>query len=412
MEQLIQTLNEPIAQITALGVVLAFYALCYSVRLAGGKRRTKKQKIPWSWERFWNDLHFRLSVGYALVAAVIAIDLAQWLMPLVGVTVSAETAALLNANLIIAFPFIAGLNELISGIKLLWKVWRYQENLESLGMMTADVNPTINGAIQIANDARNLLSELVALYVQQDADHVESGTTVDEAESDHLAEMGAMPYYKVDVSTPKAFYDAVLGKGFNEGYGFQCIAAFKEFMYSMCGRYVAAGGAASLYASEPARSAVCRLGFTWHDGVEGLQDGDWGIWVSGAYGHVSMRYQGKWFAQNQGAKDGNVGTPFNLMSLPMEGFAGYFRPNIYQDDNRPVQPQTPAQKPTPAAPAKKVTYTYKKGDTFGAVIKKLGLQTSHGLWGPDGDVVYYTNQLGITGNIPVGKKLTFTPRTD
>lgn len=100
MAEILQTLNKPISQLIALAVVPAFYALCYSVRLAGGKRRTKKQKIQWSWERFWNDLHFRIWVGYALAASVVAIDLAQWLMPLVGVTVSVETAALLNANVI------------------------------------------------------------------------------------------------------------------------------------------------------------------------------------------------------------------------------------------------------------------------------------------------------------------------
>lgn len=77
--------------------------------------------------------------------------------------------------------------------------------------------------------------------------------------------------------------------------------------------------------------------------TDGLQDGDWGVWVSGLYGHVSMRYQGKWFGQDQGARDGNVGTPFNLMALPMDGFAGYFRPNIYAQTH--VEPSNSAETP-------------------------------------------------------------------
>ena len=64
----------------------------------------------------------------------------------------------------------------------------------------------------------------------------------------------------------------------------------------------------------------------------------------------------------------------------------------------------------PATTGDKVLYTYQEGDTFGQVILDLGLASGHGLWGPDGDVAYYTNQLGITGNIPVGTQLVFTRR--
>lgn len=57
-----------------------------------------------------------------------------------------------------------------------------------------------------------------------------------------------------------------------------------------------------------------------------------------------------------------------------------------------------------------VEYTYKPGDTFGQVIKDLGLNTDAGLWGANGDVEYYTQQLdqqniwpaGVRQNIPVG----------
>lgn len=63
-----------------------------------------------------------------------------------------------------------------------------------------------------------------------------------------------------------------------------------------------------------------------------------------------------------------------------------------------------------------VEYTYKPGDTFGQVIKDLGLETDAGLWGTDGDVAYYTKQLadqGVLdnrGNIPVGTKILLRRR--
>lgn len=56
-----------------------------------------------------------------------------------------------------------------------------------------------------------------------------------------------------------------------------------------------------------------------------------------------------------------------------------------------------------------VTYTYKPGDTFGQVILDLGLDTDAGLWGSDGDVAYYTQQLieqGMLddrGNVKIGQ---------
>lgn len=63
-----------------------------------------------------------------------------------------------------------------------------------------------------------------------------------------------------------------------------------------------------------------------------------------------------------------------------------------------------------------VEYTYKPGDTFGQVIKNLGLDTDAGLWGPNGDVAFYTQQLSETGkldsrgNIPVGTRIKLLRR--
>ncbi len=329
MEQIIQSLSEPINQLITLGVMVALYALAYSGRVFAGKRRTTKQKVTWSWQRFWDDLSFRLGIGYAMIIAVVCIDAAQWILPATGWGIPTNLANILNANVIISLPFIAALNEIQKTVRLLFTVWKYQENLETLGMSESDFDVSKANPDQIAESVKKALGDIVSLYVKQDNDDVEAGSLVKEEEGGTLAELGAYPYYRLPCATPSEFYNAALGLGFNEGFGLQCVAAFKEFMVSLCGSYVAAGGAASNYASAAVRAKVEALGFTWHDGSEGLQDGDWGIWVSGVYGHVSMRYQGKWFGQNQGAKDGNIGTPFNLMSLPLDGFAGYFRPNIY-----------------------------------------------------------------------------------
>lgn len=63
-----------------------------------------------------------------------------------------------------------------------------------------------------------------------------------------------------------------------------------------------------------------------------------------------------------------------------------------------------------------VSYTYQPGDTFGEVVRKLGLGTDKGLWGNGGDVEYYTQQLisqgalDRNGNIPIGTTIKLRRR--
>jgi len=78
--------------------------------------------------------------------------------------------------------------------------------------------------------------------------------------------------------------------------------------------------------------------------------------------------------------------------------------------------ELPKPDPKPQPGEDKIEYIYKPGDTFGQVILNLGLNTKYGLWGPDGDVTYYTKQLveqgalDTNGNIIVGKKIILTKR--
>lgn len=203
-----------------------------------------------------------------------------------------------------------------------------------------------------------------------------------------LPQMGSMPYYKVDVSTPAAFVNAVNGRGFNEGYGYQCVAGFKEFMFSLSGKYVAAaGGGAKGYATQ--QSQIEALGFKWHSGTAGLQDGDWGIFTQGTYGHVAMYYQGKWFGQNQGAANANVGNAFNLSSLGISP-AGYYRPNIYQKSTPAPTPKPEPSKPstggnTGSGTQQSTSYNVQRGDTLGGIALKNGWYGSaNGLYGDAG----------------------------
>ena len=76
---------------------------------------------------------------------------------------------------------------------------------------------------------------------------------------------------------------------------------------------------------------------------------------------------------------------------------------------------TPTPTPEPTPVTKEITYTYVKGDYFSKVLVRLGLDEGH-LWGANGTVVYYTNQLieqGVLdarGNVKIGVPFTLTRR--
>lgn len=67
--------------------------------------------------------------------------------------------------------------------------------------------------------------------------------------------------------------------------------------------------------------------------------------------------------------------------------------------------------------AEYITYTYKPGDTFGQVLKDLGLGENN-LWGENGTVKYYSDQLWAEhpevfdsrGNIPIGTTIRLRKR--
>lgn len=161
-----------------------------------------------------------------------------------------------------------------------------------------------------------------------------------------LAQMGSGVYYKTDLSSPAAFVNAMNGRGFNEGYGLQCVAGFKQFMFSLSGRVVATRtGGASGYANQVGE--IQALGFTWHAGQAGMKDGDWAIFGGGTYGHVAMYYQGKFFGQNQGSGNIYVGNAFNLMDLGgyRNSIIGYYRPNIWNGTASAPAPQANGSKP-------------------------------------------------------------------
>ena len=377
-------MQELVNLIIVTGIGLILLAGSYMVDLLSGIiKLIFTPAMKWSWKKFGEDLVKAILIGITTESLVILIYILNWFATKMGVDVKTLSEGLSSVTM--CMGCIGGSYYfLISASKNIL-------NFLNEHHVAVEYDASKMDIYGVAKKVTDLLS----CFTQHD----EEGST------SLISELGASCYYKVDVSTPTAFVKAVNGKGFNEGWGYQCVAGFKEFQYSLAGTYVNAGGCAKNYAYS--HTGLESIGFKWHGGTTGIQNGDWCIWTSGEFGHVAMYYNGLFFGQNQGASSGTVGTPFNLMKLSLNGCAGFYRPDIY--DNPSPQPVPP--KP----PKKQVSYTYKKGDTFGQVILDLGLNTSHGLWGADGDVAYYTEQLheqGIYGNIPIGTTIYLTPRKD
>lgn len=64
---------------------------------------------------------------------------------------------------------------------------------------------------------------------------------------------------------------------------------------------------------------------------------------------------------------------------------------VVPGDYNPAPQPTPTPTPAPQ-PGDELTYSYVPGDTFGQVLIRLGLDEGR-LWGTDGTVMYYTQQL-------------------
>lgn len=144
------------------------------------------------------------------------------------------------------------------------------------------------------------------------------------------------------MATPHQFFLSVINKGFNEGYGYQCVAGFKEFCKEVLG--VNYFGKSMCYGGNPSGYAY-RIWYNfdslglgkYFDKVAPNQmvDGDWAIWNYGSkpcpYSHIAMFRKdngngtGIFLGQNQGCNGGK----FSQINISYSGLLGGLRPKVY-----------------------------------------------------------------------------------
>ena len=158
-------------------------------------------------------------------------------------------------------------------------------------------------------------------------------------------EYGSFPFIKKKLTTnPYDFILAEQGHRYDEGFGAQCVAGFKQFTYSNTGQILRAPqGAALGYAS--ATDQIKNMGFDIVYNKNSLKNGDWVVSSLGRFGHIAMFYDGKLFGQNQRAQDLAIGSAFSLDDIwgaHYDYFLVAFRPKIYnQPKSEPKVPEKP-----------------------------------------------------------------------
>lgn len=244
----------------------------------------------------------------------------------------------------------------------------------------------------------------------------DNGVSLTEGE---YSDLGWSEWYPTD--TPEAFKNSTLGKCVyaNNRFGAQCVSLSRVFWWSYADRDVSTCGTgmAKGMMNCAEQNAGDDFEIYWKDSAWDIQAGDWLVFDGGQYGHIGMALGPVSYGyvallgENQGGGYcAGGGAATNIINISIKNLIGYYRPKDY------IKPApTPEPEPTPTPEDGKVTYTYVKGDYFSKVLVKLGIDEGK-LWGKDGTVEYYTQQLieqdvlDINGNVKIGVPFTLTLR--
>ncbi len=207
----------------------------------------------------------------------------------------------------------------------------------------------------------------------------ETGVSIFEGDYEDL---GWAEWYPTD--TPEAFKNATLGHCVRAGnrFGSQCVSLFRAFTWSYADRDISTCGTgmAKGMMNCAEENAGDEYLIYWAESKDIIQAGDWLIFDGGQYGHVGMALGPvvngyvALLGENQGGQacEGG-GAATNIINISIKNLIGFYRPKAY------VKPE-PAPEPEPEAES----YTVVKGDTLGAIIRKLGWYTGTKLFGDDG----------------------------
>ena len=371
MEELINTIITTAVGLTILGGAYLLDLLVGTIKVLF------THTIHWSWRKMLEDLVKALLIAGSVEAWVVLWAVAGWYCSKVGLDVTEFTNAMSISGMVGAIA-----------VGAMWY-------LSSAGRNLLDFVNTKHVEVKVDDAAVDYSA--IADKVRELAETISNGTDKDDASlggldiTDEAGQGGIANTYPEPYRSAKK--DSMLDP--STCYNRECVSYTAWKICEQTGSWPKRTGPMS------AKYWVDRLPSWGYTKVAGpVNSGKYvGVSTKGEYGHVV------WFEFDHTISE------YNYAAL---GNFGVRQVNLADYEWYQIKAPTPAPTPTPT-PTKKIAYTYKSGDTFGQVICDLGLKTAHGLWGPDGDVAYYTEQLhkqGIYGNIPISTTIYLTPRKD
>lgn len=378
-------MDDLLTLIITTGMGLGILGCSYLLDLIVGTIKVLFTKgMKWSWKKMGEDLLKAILIAGSVEAWIILWYVAGWYAGKVGVDITTFTDAMSITGMIGAIAVGAFWYLLNAGKNLLEFV--------NTKHVEVNVDPSKIDYKAIADKIKDLADTITGQSVKEILK--EDGKKLDGKEVDEEeAGMGGISntYPEPYRSAPK---DSMIDP--STCYNRECVSYCAWKIAEIKGEWPPRTGSMS------AKYWIDRLPSWGYNEVSAPVNGGKyvGVATDGQYGHVV------WFEYD------NTISEYNFANA---GNYGVRAINLHQYQWYEIVPATPTPTPTPT---KKVKYVYQQGDTFGQVICDLGLKTSHGLWGEDGDVAYYTEQLiaqgalDENGNVIVGREIVLTPRKD
>lgn len=382
-------IDQLIVTLVGLGLLGGGYLLWLLTGIVNAAINTK----TWSWKKTISDISKALVMAVVILGLVALSNGMDWYAGLLGFNISEFTDGL---------SIVTMLGGIVAGIATYYG--RAMKNALNFFKLKDDVKPVgEQNYNQIANDVRDFLETITGKTSKED---VESATEI-EAHPEVLdyVELTEEEAGKGGVNNtyPEPYRSAVQDSITDPStcYNRECVSYTAWKIKELTGSWPKRTGGMN------ARYWVQRLAENGYVKVvdRPVNGGKYvGVTEAGQYGHVV------WFEEGETISEYNYSIRGGF-SVRVVNPAAY----KWVEIKAPATPVVePAKEEKPKKKDEVVSYTYKAGDTFGQVIRNLGLATSHGLWDPvDGDVAYYNKQLaeqGITGNIPIGTTIKLTKR--